>query len=171
MQTWLPPGPTGLVERGLNTEKIASVSTSLWKKVVPPTFGLKATIQLLLRCLWCFSGYCPVFKLRTSESISEQVHSGCGGYLKRKPGTHEALHLTQQQSLLIFTGRSYGDLSFSHCSLSLGSLVWGCDPTTLKEVGGELWFLTTTHGVYILLNQYFGIFCMYCIPRRGITES
>ena len=68
-------------------------------------------------------GFCP-----RAGAQSKQVHQQanlCVGPVKGTPGTSEALHITQPQSPLAFTARSYGDFSSWHWNPWHWSLVWG----------------------------------------------
>ena len=62
----------------------------------------------------------PVLEPRGSKSM-------CGALQEKTPGNPQFLPLTQ--SLLVFIGRSYGDLSSCHWSPCLGGLVLGWDPS------------------------------------------
>ena len=48
------------------------------------------------------------------------------------PGAPEAFCLTEPQSPLVFTARSYGDFSSWHWNPGLGGLIWGWDTSLLR---------------------------------------
>ena len=74
------------------------------------------TIQFLLVRPWRLSSCCPA-----AGAPGQWVWvSLCG------PFTPGYLCVTQPQSLLLFTARSYGDFSSQHWNPGFGSLVWGC---------------------------------------------
>ena len=52
--------------------------------------------------------------------------------LRGMPGTPEALCFIQPQSWLVFTARSYENLSSQHWNPTLGGLMWGWDPLPLR---------------------------------------
>ena len=61
------------------------------------------------------------------------------------PGTVGALHLTQPQSSLVFTTRSYRDFFYWHRNLGLGGLVWIKNPLLLRGASvAEISLLTFT---------------------------
>lgn len=52
--------------------------------------------------------------------------------LRGSPGTPAALHLTQSQSSLVFTVRSYGHFFSCHWNSGLAGLVWVWNPSLLR---------------------------------------
>ena len=60
-----------------------------------------------------------------------EFESPIKGPLRGKPGTLEVLRLSQPQSLLLFTAKSFGNLSSQHWKYELGSLVWDWDSSLL----------------------------------------
>ena len=60
-------------------------------------------------------------------SVSESVH----GPFKKTTGSTAALHLTQIESLLIFTASCCGDSSFQYWCSELMNLVWSWDPSSV----------------------------------------
>ena len=98
------------------------------------------TSNLLLPC-WSSEGVSP------SKSV-------CGPF-KRNCLDSGSFFLPQPQSLLVFTARSYGDLSFWHWNPGLGVLVWGWDPLFLRYSSR---FLSSTRGCGIVL------FCNFTPP-------
>ena len=85
-----------------------------------PVNSIPSCMSLMWHLTFCFSG---------GDQKNRVWVSTCTGPLRGTPGTLEAHHLTQPQSPLIFTARSYRHFYFWHWNFILG--VW-C-------VGGISW--------------------------------
>ena len=93
-----------LCGKGLNKGTMASASTSVGEKAAPPALALKQ-----------------------NNSVPPLYVPGMG-LEEEPPRTPEALRLTQSQSPLIFTARSYGDFSSWHWKPGLGGTGVGLGP-------------------------------------------
>ena len=105
----------------LSKEAIVSGSTFVPEITAPPVLSMKPDNSVPFCMVLVF------LKLLSYHWSSEQVSPSevtpCAGPLKGVPGTLEALCLTQPQSPLIFTARSYEDFSLWHWNPGLGVLV------------------------------------------------
>ena len=70
-----------------------------------------------------------LFKLLPLCWSSEELVqiSPCMGLLRGTAWDSRSFHLSQPQSLLVFTARSFGDFSSCHWNPGLKYIVWGCD--------------------------------------------
>lgn len=98
-------------------------STPVCEKAAPPALTLEPD-NSVTPCMFLVP-----FQLLPQHWSSEQVSPYGGGVgvvaaLRGMLGTAAALLLTQSQSLLVFTARSYGDLSSWYWNPGFGSLVF-----------------------------------------------
>ena len=113
---------------GLGRRTMVSASPFMWEKAIPPVL----TLILGNAVLPCMS--LVLFELLPHHWSSECM-SSCEakcGHFKVKVWDFRSL-LSQPQSLLCFTVRSQGNFSFWHWNLRLEVLMWGWDPSLLRE--------------------------------------
>ena len=106
-QIWHLPVPAG---KGLNRGAMASASTSVWEKAAPPALASEPD-NSVPPCPWHLLSCCP-----SAGALAWPLMRDTCEF--QSPPTHSAI-----QVLLVFTVKSYGDISSWHWNPRLRGLM------------------------------------------------
>ena len=150
METQIWCLPAWLCGGSLRKGTMASASTYVWKKAVPPALTLKLDTSVSPVCPCCLSSCCPsAGAQREWDRVSPSI-----ALLREQPDTPEALHLTQPQSLLVFKARRYWDFSSWHWNSGLGAWHGAGIPCSTAQI----YFLFFTHHIWVWDQS---VLCLY----------
>ncbi|KAF6104168.1 hypothetical protein HJG60_011186 [Phyllostomus discolor] len=125
-QIWYQPAGSVAVWEDSSEKGQWPLSAFLSRRKLFPSSGLDARhFSSSLCATAAFQAATLVLELGVRLS-----NSGSGLFMRNCLGLQKFLPLTQ--SPLVFTARSYGDLSSCHWNPGLGDLVWGWDSSLLR---------------------------------------